>query len=237
MPRDVQLLFDRAATPGITADHFEPEWLQRQQLVVDTAKGRGTVYFFRAGPAVWVLRRYRRGGWMGRVNRDAYWWQGLEQTRPWREWRLLAELRAKGLPVPRPIAARVTRSGLVYHGDLITERIEGATPLGALLAAGALPREEWGKVGALLARFQAEGVRHDDINVSNVLRDGRGAYHLIDFDKALIAPPGAWQERNLARFRRSIEKLQRRQPAVGFTAADWAAVRAGYQTGAAAGGR
>ncbi len=168
---------------------------------------------------------------MGRVNRDSYWWQGIEQTRPWREWRLLLDLRAKGLPVPRPIAARVTRSGLVYRGDLITERIEATTSLGALLVAGALPREEWTKVGALLACFQAQGVRHDDINVSNVLRDEAGTCHLIDFDKAEIVPAGAWQERNRARFRRSIEKLQRRHPAIVFTETDWSALSDGFCAG------
>jgi 3-deoxy-D-manno-octulosonic acid kinase len=230
-PAEVHLLFDRLATPGITTDHFEPEWLRAQQRVVGTAKGRGTVYFFRAGEAVWVLRRYLRGGWVGRFNRDAYLWSGLEQTRPWREWRLLTALRAKGLPVPRVIAARVRRSGMFYRGDLITERVEGTSPLGALLTAGAMPREEWAQVGGLLARFHAHGVRHDDINVSNVLRDGRGVYHLIDFDKAEIVPAGAWQEQNLARFRRSIEKLQRRNPASCFVEADWVALREGYRKG------
>lgn len=228
-PAEVHLLFDRAATPGITADHFEPGWLEAQGAVLGTARGRGTVYFFRAGEAVWVLRRYRRGGWVGRFNRDSYLWTGLEQSRPWREWRLLADLCAKGLPVPRPIAARVARTGLLYRGDLITERLEGTTPLGALLAAGALPREEWTKIGALLARFHAHGVRHDDINVSNVLRDERGGYHLIDFDKVEVAPAGAWQEQNLARFRRSIVKLQRRNPAVSFTGPDWVSLREGYR--------
>lgn len=230
-PAEVHLLFDRTVTPGITADHFEPGWLQAQQRIVGTAKGRGTVHFFREGPAVWVLRRYLRGGWAGRFNREAYLWWGIERTRPWREWHLLAELIAKGLPVPRPIAARVTRSGWCYRGDLITERLEGTTPLGEFLASGPLAGEEWTKVGTLLARFHACGVRHDDINVSNLLRDERGAYHLIDFDKAEIVPAGAWQERNLARFRRSIEKLRRRNPGVWFTDADWMAVREGYRAG------
>jgi 3-deoxy-D-manno-octulosonic acid kinase len=117
------LVLDPAMAPAVTEDHFEPDWLLRQQLVTGTAKGRGTVYFFRAGPATWVLRRYLRGGWMGRFNRERYAWLGLEHSRPWREWRLLTDLRARGLPVPRPIAARVKRAGLVYRGDLITERI------------------------------------------------------------------------------------------------------------------
>lgn len=228
-PAEVFLLSDPAVTPEITENHFEPAWLERQQAILGTAKGRGTVYFFRAGAAVWVLRRYLRGGWVGRFNRESYLWQGIEQTRPWREWRLLTALRAKGLPVPRPIAARVQRSGLFYRGDLITERLEATTALGELMTAGALTPDDWHRVGALLARFQAHGVRHDDINVSNVLCDKHGMYHLIDFDKAEIVPAGGWQARNLARFHRSIEKLQRRNPAVVFGEADRAALREGYR--------
>jgi 3-deoxy-D-manno-octulosonic acid kinase len=223
------LWFDPAMAPAVTENHFDPDWLQRQQLVTGAAKGRGTVYFFRVGPATWVLRRYLRGGWMGRFNRGAYAWFGLERSRPWREWRLLAELRAKGLPVPRPIAARVRRSGMVYGGDLITERIEPAAALAALMVAKALDQDDWRKIGALLARFHEHGVRHDDINVSNMLRDEQGRYHLIDFDNARIEPAGAWQERNLARFRRSIDKLRRRNPAAAFQDSDWAAVMAGYR--------
>ncbi len=229
LPSSVHLLVDPATLPAATEDHFDPEWLNRQQLVVGTAKGRGTVYFFRAGPATWVLRRYWRGGWIGRFNRERYLWRGLEATRPWREWRLLAALRAQGLPVPRPIAARVRRSGLTYRGDLITERIEPAVPFGALLAAGVVAREDWVKVGRLLAQFQAHGVRHDDINVSNVLRDEHGRYHLIDFDKAKLARDGGWKERNLARFQRSIEKLRTRNPAVVFGPAEWDALLDGYR--------
>ena len=118
---------------------------------------------------------------------------------------------------------------MVYRGDLITERIEPAASLGALMVANAVSREDWIKVGVLLAQFHAQGVRHDDINVSNVLRDEHGRYHLIDFDKAWIEPAGAWQERNLARFRRSIEKLRGRNPGVVFEEADWAAVMEGYR--------
>ena len=37
--------------------------------------------------------------------------------------------------------------------------------------------------------------------------------HLIDFDKACLVPAGPWREQNLARFRRSIDKLRARNAA------------------------
>lgn len=230
MPRLAEdfLLFDREMVPELTSDHFEPDWLHGRKAIIATAQGRGTVFFARMGEAVWTLRRYLRGGWMARFNRERYLWLGLHNSRPWREWHLLAALHEKGLPVPRPIAARVRRTGLVYRGDLITERIEAATSLGALMKDNALTLQDWQRVGALLASFHEHGVRHDDINVSNILRDAQGRYHLIDFDKAWIAPAGVWRVRSLARLRRSIDKLRRRHPACAFAAADWNALLEGY---------
>jgi 3-deoxy-D-manno-octulosonic acid kinase len=234
MPRlaEAFLLFDRSASPGLTEEHFELEWWKRQSAIVGSAQGRGTVFFAQMGARVWALRRYLRGGWMGRINRERYLWPGLSNSRPWREWHLLAELRERGLPVPRPIAARVQRRGLVYRGDLITERIESSTPLCQLIRAGRVTTEDWRGVGALLARFHRHGVRHDDINVSNVLRDEHGVFHLIDFDKAQIVPAGAWLVANLARFRRSIEKLLQRAGR-DFDPADWETLMDGYGADAA----
>lgn len=209
MPRlaEAFLLFDQKTAPELADHHFEPEWWNRQAAIVDVAQGRGTVFFAQIGARVWALRRYLRGGWMGRINRERYFWPGLHNSRPWREWHLLTELRERGLPVPRPIAARVKRTGLIYRGDLITERIEATTPLCQLIRAGEVTPDDWNRIGALLARFHGHGVRHDDINVSNVLRDAHGTFHLIDFDKACIVPAGGWLAANLARFRRSIDKL------------------------------
>ena len=40
----------------------------------------------------WVLRHYQRGGWAAKLSDDAYLYTGAERTRPFREWRLLAQL-------------------------------------------------------------------------------------------------------------------------------------------------
>lgn len=229
MPRlaEAFLLFDQSASPGLTEDHFEPEWWKRQAAIVGKAQGRGTVLFARMGAEVWALRHYLRGGWIGRINRERYFWPGLINSRPWREWHLLTKLREHGLPVPRPIAARVQRHGLIYRGDLITERIESSAPLCQLIRAGRVTTDDWHRIGALLARFHRHGVRHDDINVSNVLRDEHGTFHLIDFDKARIVPAGAWVAANLARFRRSVEKLLHHADR-RFDPADWNSLMDGY---------
>ncbi len=81
----------------------------------------------RRGP--WVLRHYRRGGMIANVLGDRYLWTGAGRTRGFAEFRLLAALRARGLPVPTPVAARYRRKGVHYRADLITRRIGNATTL------------------------------------------------------------------------------------------------------------
>ena len=87
-----------------------------------------------------MLRHYRRGGFIARLSRDRYVWTGEARVRAFAEWRLLELLTERGLPVPKPIAARYQRSGLLYRCDLITQRIADAQPLSAALAVGALAR-------------------------------------------------------------------------------------------------
>ena len=223
------VLYDADAAPGITQNHFETSWWQARQAVLGTAPGRASVAFVRADSgSAWALRHYRRGGLTGRVIADTYFWNGLEQSRPWREWKLTAALHEQGLPVPQPIAARVRRSGLFYQGDLITRRIESAQTLADRLAAQPLTQDGWRHIGAMLRRFHDAGVRHDDINARNILLDAAGGFYLIDFDKAAVVPAGAWREQNLARFKRSLEKFKTKSPAFRFSEAEWTALIAGY---------
>lgn len=230
-----ELLFDATNTPGVTNAFFDPAWWRARGAELGIATGRGTVIFVRAPTndgAVWVLRHYLRGGWIARFSRDRYVWTGLEQTRPWREWRLTQRLRELGLPVPAPVAARVTRHGFAYSGDLITRRIDDTETLAVILRQRPLPTDEWQRLGATLRRFHDAGVRHDDINVSNILRRTTdGSFHVIDFDRAAIVAPGAWREQNLARFRRSLEKQRRLTPAFAFAESDWQALAQGYDAG------
>jgi 3-deoxy-D-manno-octulosonic acid kinase len=228
--RRVFLLSDERIAGEITSDQFEPEWWRTRRAELGHASGRGTVMFVRApdGQRVWVLRHYLRGGWMARLTRDRYFWTGLDKTRAWREWRLTKRLRDLALPVPMAIGARVIRRGIFYTADLLTERIEHVETLGEILRTRALAAEAWRKLGATLRRFHDAGVRHDDLNVSNILVDVNGGFHVIDFDKAALARPGAWMEANLARFRRSLDKHRALASSFAFSEANWNALLAGY---------
>jgi 3-deoxy-D-manno-octulosonic-acid transferase len=218
---------------------FDPQfWRARGELSAVTG-GRGSAWFIVSDAGQWVLRHYRRGGLMARVSLDRYVWTGEARVRAFAEWRLLDALTRRGLPVPKPVAARYQRTGWVYRCDLITQRIADAKPLSAALALEALPEARWRAVGAAIARLHRAGVDHADLNAHNILIGVNGAVSVIDFDRGRLRPPGAWSSRNLQRLRRSLEKISRHLPPDRYRAQSWDWLTAGYGTapGREAGGR
>lgn len=188
----------------------------RGALLGNARAGRGNTHFLVLERHALVLRHYRRGGLVRHLATRHYVWTGLERTRAVREFELLRELEAEGLPAPVPFACAVTRRGPFWSGSLVTRRLPGETLAERLDVAGdaTLPRSLWSVVGQTLARFHAVGIRHADLNAHNVLLDGERVF-LIDFDRASRRePPGErraevrpWQRANVARLRRSLVKL------------------------------
>jgi 3-deoxy-D-manno-octulosonic acid kinase len=207
-------------------------WAGRSELAA-AAAGRGSAWFLDSGARHWVLRHYRRGGFIAHLSADRYFWTGESRVRAFAEYRLLARLIERGLPVPRPIGARYQRAGLRYRCDLITERVEGAAALSAELAARALSGEAWCSIGAAIARLHQAGVDHADLNAHNILIDRRGAVSVIDFDRGRIRGAGVWRLGNLRRLRRSLEKVSRDLPPGRFDQQAWTSLLAGYDGSAA----
>jgi 3-deoxy-D-manno-octulosonic acid kinase len=221
---------------------FDPEfWRARGELVAVTG-GRGSAWFIASGARQWVLRHFRRGGFIARLSQDGYVWTGEDEVRAFAEWRLLELLTRRGLPVPRPVAARYQRMGLRYRCDLITQRIVDAEPLSAALARGALPEPLWRAVGATVARLHGAGVDHADLNAHNILlggaKDGavggKDVVSVIDFDRGCLRAQGAWRARNLRRLRRSLAKITHDLPPGRYSDETWDWLMSGYK--AAAGG-
>ena len=208
------IVFDAGLVPEVDRRWFEPAWWQGQGALASATGGRGGVSIVRTDAGEAVLRHYRRGGMVANLLGDRYLWLGADRTRSFREFRLLAHLMARGLPVPAPLAAGFVRHGLRYSADLVTLRIPYALTLAEKVAAGALDTELAGQVGALVARFHREGVWHADLNAHNILVNPDGLY-LIDFDRGrLRAPHLSWQQANLDRLRRSLLKVGAARPGV-----------------------
>ena len=215
--------------PSFDDAFFEPRYWSGRGEISGTTGGRGSAWFVGDG-ATWVLRHYRRGGFIARLSRDCYMWTGEARVRSFAEWRLLKELHGRGLPVPRPIAARYQRAGLYYRCDLITQRIAGAAPLSAVMLRGPLAEAHWKSVGRAVARLHAAGADHADLNAHNILIDESGVVSVIDFDRGALRGPGVWRERNLSRLHRSLVKVSRELAPGRFSAAAWHELLAGYRS-------
>ena len=223
-----RMLYDTLRTSNFSSEFFEPEYWRRHDAIEGSALGRGTTWFIRSGDSRFVLRHYRRGGLMAKVSKDAYLWRSEAETRSFAEWYLTYHLYRAGLPVPAPIAARYRRHGLLYRADLITQRIEDSESLAAKLLRGPISLTQWIAIGRCIRRFHDAGVYHADLNAHNILMDGRGGIFIIDFDRGHRRAPGSWKDANLARLRRSLDKIVSRNPGVRFDDSDWQALIQGY---------
>jgi len=190
--------------------------------------GRGTTMFVGEGEREFVLRHYVRGGLPGKFIRDSYVWLGERQTRAFAEWYLLAKLVAKNLPVPRPAAARYCRSGPIYRADLLTVRVPGIRSLADRISEGPGDELFWAGLGKGLGRFHDAGVFHADLNAYNVQVDQADQLQLLDFDRGKILQRGVWQQKNIARLHRSLQKIKGLNNRVNFTAANWDQLLEGY---------
>jgi len=213
MPERIQqdahgaILCDAAVSSQVDDDWFAPDYWRERGALRMQAGGRGGVAIIASPLGECVLRHYRRGGLVRALLGDRYLWLGARRSRPFREFRLLAEIARLGLPGPCAVAARYRRQGLLYRADLITHRIAGARTLAECLAGGDLGSELAVEVGAVVGRFHRAGIWHADLNAHNVLVSAAGL-HLIDFDRGRQrAPASGWRRANLQRLRRSLLKL------------------------------
>jgi 3-deoxy-D-manno-octulosonic acid kinase len=215
------ILYDPDAITNITPDWFDPARWRARDALTGQAQGRGASYFFREGGGDYALRHYRRGGLVAPLLGDRYLRRALQNTRAWREWDMLARLWSEGLPVPRPVAARVVFNGPFYRADIITARLPAPLKLVEVLKTRPLKPEEWQAAGRLIRRFHEAGVYHADLNAHNIVFAADRMY-LLDFDRGSIrGHKRFWPARSLRRLRRSLRKSARQNPVFHFSESDW----------------
>lgn len=216
-------------------EHFEVDYWQQLGQQHGSAGGRNLAYFVEPGNALselpMVLRHYYRGGLVGKVNRDWFMRSHSKTPRSFAEFDLLQWMHSAGLPVPRPIAARVkTRLGLFYRADILIERLPCDDDVFGILKARPLPHETWHKIGATIADMHDKGVYHSDLNCHNILvGQADKQVWLIDFDKCERREPGEWQSQNLQRLRRSFDKESGLHQGFNFSDEAWGWLIGGYQ--------
>lgn len=199
----------RVFDPGFYADRARPV----------SAGGRNAAWFVHDRWGNGVLRKYRRGGLVARLNKSHYVWSGAENTRSFAEFRLLQFMHARGLPVPRVVAAGYTRFCCFYQAALITETLPDTRPLASVLkdmpASADFSELARACADSIYLMHQAN-VWHADLNAFNILVDGNNKAWLIDFDKGRqLVMTASLCDDNLNRLKRSLEKVLR-QPGLVF---------------------
>ena len=187
---------------------FNHEYWSERGAVTGEAVGRGSALFLDTPFGSAVLRQYLRGGKAASVSRDRYVFTGFDKSRPVMEFSMLERLSAAGLPVPAPLAAMCVRDGLLYRGWILMRMIRDASPLADVIAQRQNDPGLWRATGECIRRFHDLGVIHADLNARNILVDGAGEVHLIDFDRARMRKNDTRAfNSNLGRLHRSLRKV------------------------------
>lgn len=215
---------------------FDADYWQRQNRIIGSAKGRGITWFIRSADLFGVntaLRHYFRGGLFGKMVKDRYPFSDLNTTRSFAEFYLLNQLHQSGLPVPKPVGARVVKgkAGICYQADILTERVENAQDLTALLHRQTLPDVQWQAIGQVIRRLHDLQICHTDLNAHNILiqhNDDDEKIWLLDFDKCGQKSGNFWKAENLQRLHRSFVKEARRM-GIAFSEKNWQDLLAGYR--------
>ena len=198
------ILYDASRVPAVSADWFCPAFWQQRRAVTGYYGGRGTALAVDSEAGPLVLKTYLRGGLMARLNRDRYLLTGVERSRSLLEWRLLNRLRLLELPVPRPVKAACFTHGVVYRAGLLTAQLPDVQPL-ATVAKG-LEDADWLALASTLKRFFKAGLKHPDLNASNLLFSGNGQWYLVDLDRARLGSRPSTPKPMVDRLRRSLDK-------------------------------
>lgn len=218
----------------ITEEWFSIDFWKKNQAVTGSSLGRNRTWFinYQQNNQVlhdWVLRHYYRGGLIGKLITDKYWYTGLKNTRCYKELQLLELMRALDLPVPKPIAAKVEKNALFCRMDILLEKIPAAKTLIQILTKKKLPQITWQNIGGLLKQFHNQGIDHSDLNANNILLDNNNKLWLIDFDKCRQRfAKTDWQQANLDRLKRSFSKEKNKNNLLSFEQKNWQWLLQGY---------
>jgi 3-deoxy-D-manno-octulosonic acid kinase len=187
----------------------EPRPAHTGQAALSGGRGSASVHTV-AGIGSVVLRRYRRGGLIGKVLIDRY----LSSSRPLRELDVLAFARSRGVSVPEVVGASSIRKGPLWHrGRIVTRLIPGSVTLPVFIGEkrddARRVADVLKKAGEAIRLMHDAGIDHADLNMNNILVDKKGVVYIIDFDKATMHPELGRRRRlrNLRRLLRSLRKL------------------------------
>ena len=223
--------YDENEIKNFSPEMLDAQYWQQQNAVTGSAQGRGTTWFVcHQNTKHWVLRHYYRGGLIGKLINDSYWFSSYKNTRAAKEFALLNTMQQLGLPAPKPVAYRVIKHGLLYRADLLSSRIENAQDLVAILTKQSINNDLWKSIGVTIKRFHDNSIYHHDLNAHNILINDNNEAFIIDFDRGEVRAnnQGDWQQANMARLQRSFMKELGQLPTFHFNQDNWKSLLEGY---------
>lgn len=223
--------FDEQILPDFNADMFNHAYWQNKAAVTGQAHGRGVTYFVKHNMLNMVLRHYYRGGLIAKLINDAYFFTGIENTRPAKEFAILAQIQTWQLPAPRPIAFEVRRRLGFYRANILIEQIPNARDLVGILSNASLSDKLWQKIGQVIRQFHDKNIYHHDLNAHNIMLDDSDKVWLIDFDRAEVRADGDWKQANLDRLLRSFRKELGLIDGFNFSEEQFELLLEGYKAG------
>ena len=168
-----------------------------------------------------MLRQYRRGGLLGKVIKQRYFFTRHDDVRSIAEYRVSERLYKLDLPVAKPIAAMYVKNRFSYTAAILTQYIPNTQTLSALLDSD--KEINWHEIAKAIYQVHQAGLLHSDLNAHNILIDGNAQATIIDLDKSGVFPEvnlGSQHREILKRLRRSMEKVSRRTQEQQLS--DWA---------------
>lgn len=219
---DHVIFFNQDLMKTCSYSFFEPKFWQQKNAILGKSYGRGTTTFFKYNNLDCILRNYKRGGLIAKFITNKYFYLGFKNTRVWKEYELLEYMYKLGLPVPKPIAGRVIKSGLLYQADIILETINNTVNLKEYLSENRLLKNDLVNIGKTIAMFHNNCIFHSDLNISNIMLDSDKKVWLVDFDKCKIKRKNKlWQLNNIRRLKRSFDKSLRVLENFYWLDSDW----------------
>ncbi len=229
-------------------DYCDKEFYKKNNKVLHVYKGRGETSLVEDNKGRHIIiRHYWRGGLVGKILKDQFLDLGFgpSANRAEEEFNLLTIMRKIGLPVPKPLVARVEKKSFFKINDIITEEIPGARSLCDILKISGdaeleneivdedkfvstnvtvtpskyiIEDEHIIKIGQCIGRFFAAGIYHSDLNINNILVDSAHNPWIIDFDKChlrTITP--RLYNKMVKRLVRSFEKEKELHPTLKWS--------------------
>lgn len=202
------IIYNKSLIESVDLDTFNPNNFALNATPVSVG-GRNSAWFIKLNNIDAVLRHYRRGGIIGKVIKNNYFWAGLQKTRSFHEFNILNNIYNQGLCVPQPIAAIAQRKGLTYTAAIIVTTIENSKTLAEIILQDENVNETISAaVAKSIIKLHNSGFWHADLNAYNILIDNENRAWIIDFDKAqntVLTPK--LRKNNLLRLQRSILKI------------------------------